>query len=624
MPEEIWQITVDRSPEILRKAITILRKMKGQEWNSDSQERFAIELTRNKIIRSTRPTAGIGRAIFANLKFFGFAFTEDGKISITPVGNKFVRASGTDRVDIIKAQLLKWHYPNPDQRRIKEIRLFPLRACLKIIHDLQYVSSDEMTLFVIKTKTKDEIKNIEKKIRDFRKKNEREKEERRAEEADFYHLEHIAWEHAARFFEATGLCSRVRIDSEKRLIIADNRLNEIKEIISRELEPHRVFETEADWFQFYGSVEPLFTIDLKVQLPNGQGIAGAVVKALDPTKETEIKKEVTNDVGTASIWLPQGIYKLSVMYNDTEILNTTVSLERDLSTVITTPLIVPPRKEPDVVELLQKAEDLRWEHLEHVIARAYEELLGSKEWVEWRGGSGEPDIIIEAPMALTFGYAVIEGTKRGKAGLSLEIPEARDHAQQVKARYAVLVSTEPFRERRDDRRMINIARRMDVILMTANCLAELVRFHREVGGITHEELKVLFDKASPLIDDVLDQWKDNLLMERSHFFLAVEAYAILAKKSAEMTVDDILAELREKHKVSGNRRILVNKPNVQKALDILTSIGVITRRGIDYYKAMLSWEVFFTRLQRLSGLVGASKGKFKPITFGKGLEKYIR
>jgi len=621
---EIWQVTVDRSPDILRNALIILKKeIEGQNWNKDTQERFAERLIKNKVLRSIRPTAGIGRAIFANLKFFGFAFDKYGKVCITSAGDAFIRASETERIDIIKRQLLKWQYPNPDQKGIKDIRLYPFRVCLKILHDLEYVTSEEMTLYVIKTRTKEDIENIKNKIQDFRVKSEPEKNGIKRQEADFYGLEHIAWEHAARFFEVTGLCKRIRANEQKRLIIADTKLDEVKAIISQDLEPHRKFKDEVEWFEYYGSIKPVLTLTIKVQSPDGKGISGVVVKAIDPATGTEIKSETTNDSGKTCIWLPQGFYRFNIVHENIVILDTSESLEKDLSTVITVPYVIP-LKEPDVIELLKKAEDLPWERLEYVIARAFEELLGSKEWVEWRGGKGEPDIIIQAPLALTFGYAIVEGTKRGKAGLSLEIPEARDHAHQVKARYAILVSTEPFEERADDRRMVNIARSMGVILMTVKALAELLLFHREVGGITHEELKVLIDKASPLVDEIIDDWEKDVIKERSHFFLAAEIYGILINKLGEVTVDEILTELSDKHKISGDPRISVAKPMAQKALDILTAVGVITSRGIEHYKASLPWGVFLTRLQRLHGLVSESKGKFKPIMLGKGLEKYLR
>jgi len=165
-----------------RDALAILEspKFEHKTWNEGKQAFYAILLKKAGLSDSTNPRSA--RAILGTFKFFGLACTEHKKLIITQAGKEFIHG---DIRKVLKAQLLKWQYPNPFEAKgsvapyTRNMRLFPFRVLTKLAKEIGHIHENELSLFVWKIRSDEQMEIAEAKLRilRFRKLSDSEKRE---------------------------------------------------------------------------------------------------------------------------------------------------------------------------------------------------------------------------------------------------------------------------------------------------------------------------------------------------------------------------------------------------------------------------------------------------------------
>ena len=194
-----WSITTTvRNPDRLREFLVALRPLVGQEWNSNTQEKFQKLLIKNRLygygnqqfynglphdiidfinnadnevsdslidkivdIKNYKDFAMRGRQSINPLTKFGFVFVDDGILRITKLGLKLIN-SEKDTGDVFLKSFIKWQIPNPandDFANNGDYNVVPFVATLKLISDVNQlelsrgnkpvgISKRELSLFV--------------------------------------------------------------------------------------------------------------------------------------------------------------------------------------------------------------------------------------------------------------------------------------------------------------------------------------------------------------------------------------------------------------------------------------------------------------------------------------------
>jgi len=161
-----------------------------------------------------------------------------------------------------------------------------------------------------------------------------------------------------------------------------------------------------------------------------------------------------------------------------------------------------------IIEKLGKAAQLKFEEFEWLLAQAFSQIGFEAKWNgEMKGEEllhaappGKADIEVLAPLAGDPYCIVVEGTKNEEEKYQVtEVHGAVDHSKGLpvhpyKFCYRLVIAPH-FKKG-----AIEACDRMDprypVMLLTSDNLIEILRFHKEVGGVTQEEVKKLFDQAS--------------------------------------------------------------------------------------------------------------------------------
>ena len=146
-----WSIaTAVRNPGRLKEFLSVLNRMEGEAWNSDSQIKYQVLLIKERLYGYGNPQfyRGLpprmvelindvsrdiplktamqifqqkgyedppmrGRQSFNPLKKFGFAAVDNGKIAVTGLGRELL-ADGGDAGEVLFKSFLRWQFPNPD------------------------------------------------------------------------------------------------------------------------------------------------------------------------------------------------------------------------------------------------------------------------------------------------------------------------------------------------------------------------------------------------------------------------------------------------------------------------------------------------------------------------------
>ncbi len=168
-----WSITTTvRNPERLRDFLIALKPLAGKSWAPNNQENYQKLLIKNRLygygnqqfyaglptgvinavnnidvvlsdkmvdeiieIKQYTELAMRGRQSLNPLTKFGFVMIEDGKLSITDLGNKLIE-SEKDSGDAFLKSFIKWQIPNPasrDYSKDKKYNIVPFVGALRLI-----------------------------------------------------------------------------------------------------------------------------------------------------------------------------------------------------------------------------------------------------------------------------------------------------------------------------------------------------------------------------------------------------------------------------------------------------------------------------------------------------------
>jgi len=272
-----------------------------------------------------------------------------------------------------------------------------------------------------------------------------------------------------------------------------------------------------------------------------------------------------------------------------------------------------------IIEKLGKAPQVRFEEFEFLLAQAFSQIGFEAKWNgEMKGDEplhvapqGKADVEVLAPLAGDPYYIVVEGTKNEDEKYQVtEVHGAVDHSKgfpipPYRSCYRLVIAPH-FKKG-----AIEACDRMDprypVMLLTSDNLIEVLRFHKEVGGVTQEEVKKLFDQASgkgEVRRDQIEIWENTVREQRKKLSLSLDIYDILYREKDFMWPRDIWRELREMR----NQQGLPVEPEdrVRDILKILDTIGALVVKPSpdkdpekDEYKAGLTPEGFRLRIRKL-------------------------
>ncbi len=282
-----------------KKALSLLEspKFENKTWTEGRQAFYAILLNRENLSSSTNPRSA--RAIIGTFKFFGFVWTKNRKLIVTPAGKAFIHGNSSA---ILEKQLLKWQYPNPFEGKgnvapyTRSLRIFPFRALLRLLEKIGSIEERELALFVWKTKNSDasELNRVEQEILHFRKLSEAEK--RKACETDPLFVTNHEYEaHLRPYSVVTGL---LMFDSKTRLLSIDPSAKvKVGKILSECIEIKTEWKDEEEWFQYFGDTRfyhPPRRIELRFTSKKGP-VAGVYIQI---THNKSKKFGLTDDDGS--------------------------------------------------------------------------------------------------------------------------------------------------------------------------------------------------------------------------------------------------------------------------------------------------------------------------------------
>ena len=286
-----------------------------------------------------------------------------------------------------------------------------------------------------------------------------------------------------------------------------------------------------------------------------------------------------------------------------------------------TPLEVLVRKLSVMTEL--SPEDFEW-----ALERAFKELGFDTKWNgKLKDGkplntapSGKPDAEIKAPLAGDPYFIVLEATKNEEERYQVtEVHGAVDHSNvfpglPFKTCYRLVIAPR-FRKGAIEACDI-IGPKFPVMLLTCGNFLEILKFH-EVGGITQEELKNLFDHIEArgeIQRQFIEEWENTVREQRNKLSLALDAYDILYSDKGFMWPRDIWRELKKQRVKQG---LPVERlKDIHDILKILDTIGALIIKpspdgDIDKYdyKAGLTPEGFRLRIRKLEETIRLHESK---------------
>ena len=273
-----------------------------------------------------------------------------------------------------------------------------------------------------------------------------------------------------------------------------------------------------------------------------------------------------------------------------------------------------------IISKLTDLQGLAPVEFEWFVTKAFEEIGFDAKWNgESKDGkpvqiapSGRPDIEIKAPLAGDPYFIVLEVTKMDEERYQVtEIHGAVDHSHvypglPFKTCYRLVIA--PRFRRGAIEACENLDPKYSVMLLTNEDFLEILRFHSEVGGITQEEFKNLFEdqkSRGEIQRKNIERWETTVREQRKRLSLALDVYDILYSEKGFMWPRDIWRELKKQR--SRQSLTLETQTDVLDILKILDMIGaVIVKPSPDddpdkcNYKAGLTPEGFRLRIRKLA------------------------
>jgi hypothetical protein len=170
-----WSVpTSPRSPYKIREELILLAKFEGKTWDNKLQADFGKVLAESEKFEGKVPRTPdwVGRARFGTMKFWGFVFKDrSGKLQITDAGRQLM--SGKREDEIFTKQFVKWQYPdnqhNGNEYPASHFDLHPFIATLRILKRVQYLTKDEIALFLFTMTKNEQALKVASEIQGFRK-----------------------------------------------------------------------------------------------------------------------------------------------------------------------------------------------------------------------------------------------------------------------------------------------------------------------------------------------------------------------------------------------------------------------------------------------------------------------
>lgn len=219
-----------------------------------------------------------------------------------------------------------------------------------------------------------------------------------------------------------------------------------------------------------------------------------------------------------------------------------------------------------IIQKLENTSGLTPEDFEWTLKRAFDELGFDASWNgELRNGvpqqtapPGKPDVEVRAPLAGDPYCMVVEATKVEEERYQVtEVHGAVDHSRGLpslpyRTCYRLVVAP------RFKKGAIEACNTMDpqypVMLLTSQDFLEILKFHSEVGGITQEELKHLFDELNgkgEIRREQIEKWEETIKEQRKKLSLALTVYDILYSDKEFMWPREIWRELKKQRSLQG-------------------------------------------------------------------------
>ena len=270
----------------------------------------------------------------------------------------------------------------------------------------------------------------------------------------------------------------------------------------------------------------------------------------------------------------------------------------------------------DVIEAIEKLQQLSHEKFEWQLKRAFDELGFDARWngklengqAAQSAPRGKPDVEVEAPLAGDPYFIVVEGTKSEEEKYQVtEVMGAVDHSEvfpgpSYKTCYRLVVAP------RLRRSAVETCRKHPdppVMLLSCEDLVRILRFHCDVGGTTQEELRNLFEKVhgrGELTTEHIQEWRRDVEEQRKKLSLVLDVYDILYTDKGFMWPREIWRALNKVREEQA--RPEEEMPEVLDILKILNMIGaLIVKPNQDpeksNYKVALTPEGFRLRIKKL-------------------------
>ena len=282
-----------------------------------------------------------------------------------------------------------------------------------------------------------------------------------------------------------------------------------------------------------------------------------------------------------------------------------------------------------IISRLTNLSELSPEDLEWGLKQTFE-ILGFE--AKWNGSlkdgkpqqtapPGKPDVEVKAPLAGDPYFIVVETTKMEEEKYQVtEVHGAVDHSKvfpglPYKTCYKLLIAPK-FKKG-----AIEACNKMDpkysVMLLTSQDLLEIIKFHSDVGGITQEELKHLFDEIEgrgEIRREHIEVWEKTVREQRKKLSLALTVYDILYSEKDFMWPREIWRELKNQRKKAG--LLYESLQDIHDVLKILDTIGaLVVKPSPDgdiekyNYKAGLTPEGFRLRIRKLEETIRLHESK---------------
>jgi len=155
----------------------------GSPWTRTKQQEFEDGLASSNVKTdgSTRSDSGGKRTWAVYPKIFGLWYEHENKVVLTAAAEKVI-LGGVEAVKQIRHQILRFQWPNRTQEHRSQsmdesFKIFPYRFLFKLLLDnrLRYLTTSEISLFVLQVKNDNEFESTIKNILKFRKKKESDK-----------------------------------------------------------------------------------------------------------------------------------------------------------------------------------------------------------------------------------------------------------------------------------------------------------------------------------------------------------------------------------------------------------------------------------------------------------------